>query len=367
MAKVLSRTFQPNIFMDFDNGKLFSNKIAESLSLFDLQSGEEPKSSPTGQYVYAYNGEKRMYEKTPYICPRCVIGLGVNESNNIKVDMADVVLFKPNGAYYYKTGEWWPSNNKEPLKEAGPLFMQGDVTPLEEVGYRPSLISMPQHGIISHGDVVFSQRDNANRIDGELFTVVVTPNVDFMREILDKQKESVIRRGGVMLCSDKRRLNPSSYVYSDGAVEYKPTDDYSSDDINYKFKVGQRFVEFIFVGVGSMIRLRSVVENVGQNDEVAYWVVENNHEFTEASDSISVHLDLECYYDADVNEIVKDFITYDYEGIIYSSIGIKDAISHLPSSYRWIDINYYISDDDTKDWRDRIIDMNTYSDYNIAI
>ena len=84
----LSGVYQPSVFFDFGEGKLFSNKFAESLRPFPLMSGK----TDNGQPIYSYNDNSGRYEKTDRICPRCVAGIGNNESNNIKVDMANVVL-----------------------------------------------------------------------------------------------------------------------------------------------------------------------------------------------------------------------------------------------------------------------------------
>lgn len=318
----LSGSFQPSIFFDFGEGKLFSNKFAESLRPFPLMSGKELKNGVvSGQYIYALKNGR--YEKTDRICPRCIVGLGGNESNNIKVDVTKVVL----------------------LKDEGPLFLKDSVEPEVEVGYRPSVICMPQYAPITHNGVVYGEADPIKPIDGELFTVVVEPNYDITYDLQNNPNEEFIRKGSVLLCADKRRFKAEAYNSYSFVQEEE-----------YKFKIGDEYCDFISLGVGSIIKIRSVVDDV-DGKEIVCWIVENHKAFT----PLPAYLlfDVECYYDEERDEIVDDHTSVEYEGIIYANRYIAEANA---SNGSFVDMNFVLSDDKTKDWRDRVIDMHGYED-----
>lgn len=328
----LSGSFQPSIFFDFGEGKLFSNKFAESLRPFPFMSGK----TDNGQPIYSYNDNSGRYEKTDRICPRCVAGIGNNESNNIKVDMANVVL----------------------LGDEGILFNRGDVEPMIEVGYRPSVIAMPQHAPISHNGVVYGAADPILPVDGELFSMVVEPNIDLMFDI-DNTKYTtheyitgLIRKSSVLLCADRRRFKAEAY----NSYEYSP-EDVELDEIKYKFKVGDEYCDFISLGVGSIIKMRCVVDG----DDV-YWVVENHNAFEPLS--AVVNIGVNRYYDEGSGEMVSDYNYYQYEGMVYASRYICDAQRKITEvGAKFVEYSFDLSDNSDYDWRDRVIDLSCYEDY----
>lgn len=328
----LSGSFQPSIFFDFGEGKLFSNKFADSLRPFPLLSGK----TDNGQPIYSYNDNSGRYEETDRICPRCVAGIGNNESNNIKVDMGNVVL----------------------LGDEGILFNRSDVEPMTNTGYRPSVIAMPQYAPIVHDGVVYGEADVITPVDGELFTIVVEPNIDLMHEIEDPRYTTyeyitgLIRRSSVLLCADRRRFKAEAY----NSIEFSPEDG-EQDDMKYKFKIGDEYCDFISLGVGSIIKMRCVVE-----EDIVYWVVENHNVFQ----PLGVHLvvNVNKYYNEDDKVMEYDTNYYEYEGVVYASRYICDAQRKITEvGARYVEYSFELSNNDSYDWRDRVIDMWGYDDY----
>lgn len=325
----LSGEYQPSIFFDFGEGKLFSNKFAESLRPFPLMSGKTDNGQPI------YEMKDGRYEMTDSICPRCIASIGGNESNNIKVDMGNVVL----------------------LGDEGILFNRSDVEPMIEVGYRPSVIAMPQYAPIAHDGVVYGEADAITPVDGELFTIVVEPNIDLMHEIEDPRNTTqdyiakLIRRSSVLLCADRRRFKAEAY----NSIEFSPEDG-EQDDMKYKFKIGDEYCDFISLGVGSIIKMRCVVE-----EDIVYWVVENHNVFQ----PLGVHLvvNVNKYYNEDDKVMEYDTNYYEYEGEVYASRYVCEANNKITETPRYVELVYELSDDDSKDWRDRVIDMWGYDDY----
>lgn len=326
----LSGEFQPSIFLDFGEGMLSSNKFAESLRPFPLMSGK----TDNGQPIYELKNGR--YEMTDRICPRCIASIGGNESNNIKVDMGNVVIFEDEGI----------------------LFNRSDVEPMIEVGYRPSVIAMPQHAPIVHDGVVYGEAGPIAPVDGELFTIVVEPNIDLMYEIDNPRNTSrdyitkLIRRSGVLLCADRRRFKAEAY----NSYEYSP-EDVELDEIKYKFRVGDNYCDFISLGVGSIIKMRCVAEA----DDV-YWIVENHNAFEPLS--AEIYTNVNRYYDEDSGEMVSDYNYYQYEGIVYASRYICEAQKKITEAgARFVEYSFDLSDNIEYDWRDRVIDVTCYEDY----
>lgn len=325
----LSGEYQPSIFFDFGEGKLFSNKFAESLRPYPLMSGKTDNGQPI------YEMKNGRYEKTDRACPRCIASIGDNESNNIKVDMGNVVI----------------------LEDEGILFNKDDAEPMTNTGYRPSVIAMPQYAPIVHDGVVYGEADPIAPVDGELFTIVVEPNIDLMHEIEDPRYTTqdyiagLIRRSSVLLCADRRRFKAEAY----NSIEFSPEDG-EQDDMKYKFKVGDEYCDFISLGVGSIIKMRCVVE-----EDLVYWIVENHNVF----EPLGVHLvvNVNKYYNEDDKVMEYDTNYYEYEGVVYASRYVCEANNKITETPRYVELVYELSDDDSKDWRDRVIDIWGYDDY----
>lgn len=338
----LSGEFQPSLFMDFGEGKLFSNKFAESLRPFPMMSGKtinEGETQPNGQYLYTKDGTK-----TDNICPRCAMSIGGGESNNVKVDMSRLVF----------------------LRDDGILFYRDDAEPLTNIGYRPSVICMPQYYPISHNGVVYSPVDKIRPVDGELYTIVVQPTPYLISELQSPKATDwvtitgLIRRTSVLLCADRRRFIAGAY----NSVEYCPEDNYQDIDTKCKFKLGDEFCDFISLGVGSIIKMRCVVDVEvidGKDVEMIYWVVENHNVFEPLAVNLSV--DVENYYDENTGRIEYEYNTYVYDGTLYASRHVVDVQRKISGTPKYVDLKYWLSDNLSYDWRDRVIDAYGYDDY----
>lgn len=333
----LSGTFQPNVVFDFGEGKIFSNKFAESLRPFSLTTGTEKVDDEiTGEYVYEYVGGS--FVKTDEVCPRCAMNIGGRESNNIKVKLGKHIILEEG--------------------KGVKLMTHGGIE--EDVAYRPSVICMPQYAPITRNNNVYPS-DGVRPIDGELYTVVVEPDLYVLQEIYkpnwyENKMDVLFRRASVLLCADKRRFKTESYNIE--SETYCPEGDYIEDsgnpkydedernEIRFKFKVGSEYCDFIYLGVGSMVKLRSVVEIDEDNRTNVYWVVENRHVLTP--------LDCTIYIETEIGE---EFFQFEISPKVYGS-----RILSFGDLKGEGDFHYRLSDDTDKDWRDRVIDYYAYDD-----
>jgi hypothetical protein len=274
------------------------------------------------------------------------MGVGGNESNNIKVDLlqssyvsdGELVKIEDSGIYWDKYG-WYEGEE------------------LSKCAYKPSIIAMPQYSPIVRDGVVYDA-DKVRYSDGEAYTIVVEPN-NAMRHFLENPDEldsgnveAIIRRSSIILFADKRRLKVESY---DENGYYSP--DSLSAEHRSMFKIGDTFCDCICLGVGSILRLRTVVETMDDGFECVHWEVENKHSFYENS---KFTLLLSCY-----NEEEDDFVTFnDNSNLIsvFASRNINEAIDNYLEGYS-VELAYIVSTDTRKDWRDRIID--DYVSYDI--
>lgn len=321
----LSGTFQPNVVFDFGEGKIFSNKFAESLRPFSLTTGTEKVDGEiTGEYVHEDVGGS--FVKTDEVCPRCAMNIGGRESNNIKVKLGKHIILEEGKGVKFMT--------------------HGNIE--ESVAYRPSVICMPQYAPITRNDNVYPS-DGVRPIDGELYTVVVEPDLYVLQEIynpdwFENNMDVLSRRASILLCADKRRLKIESYDMDSGV--YCPEgDDYDANednDLRFRFKVGDSFCDFIYLGVGSMVKLRSVVDGTD-----VYWVVDNRHVLTPLTCEIHIETD-----DSNGDNIWTQISPKVYGSRILSSDSFDG----------WREYQYRLSNDTTKDWRDRIIDAYAYDD-----
>ena len=341
-SKHLSKEFQPSVFFDFGEGKIMSNKFAESLRPFCLTTGEELKAEEvSGQYLYFVDATLDQFVVTDEVCPRSAMNIGGNESNNIKVNVANVRVLKEGSGVKFLVG--------------------GDIE--TELAYRPSVIAMPQYATIVRDDTEYNS-DNIKPVDGELYTIVVEPDIDTMSELYYPRHQelndvtfnsyirSLIRRSTVLLCADKRFFKWESY---DEYGNYYPEHSYDSDiDTRFKFKMGDIYCDFIYMGVGSIIKLRSVVEKElidGVEMTNVYWIVENHPCF--------VPIDHEIYVESGPAD---DVILSRIEPKVCGSRIVADALSNMRNGYRNVEYHYRLSDDTKKDWRDRVIDLYAYDD-----
>lgn len=338
----LSRKFQPSVFFNFGEGEIFSNKFAESLRPFSLSTAEGLNGDGTRSFenVYRYDYQNHNYIETDRKCPRCAMGVGGNESNNIKVDLLQ--------SSYVSDGELVK------IEDRGIYWDSWEET---ECVYKPSIIAMPQYApIVRNGE--FYGADNVRYLDGEVCTIVVEPN-NAMRYFLENPNESysgdvasIIRRSSIMLFADKRRLKVESY---DEDGNYAP--DSLSIEGNNMFKVGDSFCDCLCLGVGSIVKLRTVVDTIDGEDYV-YWEVENHHSFHENN---RFFLTLLCY------KIEEDGFVMFNDGVIstFVSSNINETINNHFGVGDEVELAYIVSTDTRKDWRDRIIDSYSYNDIQI--
>lgn len=335
----LSGKFQPSVFFNFGEGEVFSNKFAESLRPFSLHTAEgmngDGKRSFENVYQYDYNNHN--YIKTDRKCPRCALEIGGNESNNIKVDLlklsyvsdGELVKIEDRGIYWDSYG--WVGNEED-----------------SKCAYKPSIIAMPQYAPIVRDGIIYDA-DYARYSDGEVFTIVVEPNNPMSHFLSNPRRTSsdyisaLIRRSSIILFADKRRLKTESYD-EDG---YYAPDSYETEG-RYKFKIGDSLCDCLCLGVGSMVKLRTVVDTIDDEDYV-YWEVENHHSFHENN---RFFLNLLCY------KIEEDGFGMFNDGVIstFVSSNINETINNHFGVGDEVELAYIVSTDTRKDWRDRIID-----------
>lgn len=336
----LSGEFQPNVYFDFGQGKIFSNRWAHGYVPFDTMGwkkteGEKPL------YAYAENEDGSVYN-TGIECPSTLMCVDPNGGRNIKVDIFNgvclgeydmVLLSKYNSRfeYLYQKEEWtdeeyeefyrlykeiflfdWDSDagylltspginygTKEPRSVDDLLVYtesdsNDDLKWKHAVVIRPQAICMPQLRPVVQ---IFTEEDGGEVSFGEVtkveecdtYTITILPN-PFQLLCQDEISNTVL------FFSDKRRLMAESYLgklpneHPDRIFDsFRPDKriDYSDDRDNVdnyygRFKIGNEFADLILLHTGTMITVKaeySSVEIDGVEQEVVYWNVENHNSF----------------------------------------------------------------------------------------
>lgn len=315
----LSGEFQPNIFLDFGRGKIFSNRWAHGNIPYDTMGwkkteGEKPL------YVYAENEDGSVYN-TGIECPSTLMCVDPNGGRNIKVDIFNgvclsdydmVLLSKYNLRFEYleQKEEWtdeeaeeyyrlykeiflfdWDSDTgflhpkpginyytKEPSSVDDLLRYQasGDNSDLKwekAVVIRPQAICMPQLRPVVQifteedgGEVSFGEVTKVE--EGDTYTITILPN-PFKLLCQDEISNTVL------FFSDKRRLMVESYLGKlpnehpdrtfdsfrpDKRINYIDDNGYKVDNVdNYygRFKIGNEFADLILLHTGTMITVKA--------------------------------------------------------------------------------------------------------------
>lgn len=278
----LTGEFQPNIHLDFGQGKAFSNKWAQGFTDFAFY----PKEEDDALYVYAEDESGNLYN-TEYKCPRFVMCIDSKKTWNIKVDAGKMISIDTdedieNGGIYDNNKDEYIAN----LKNAGVNYYSKNPKVVDDlyqdITFSPSLVIMPQVRPTKKGGKNYGSVEKVS--DGDLYTISVLP-----------------KGGRIILCSDKRMFMQESYYelkngqYKFNGYRFTPDEDtiyYDSngnkvenvDDYSAKFKVNGRFVSTLYLCTGAIVCLRTVVDtfNIGGVDtEVVYWEIDNNISLSE--------------------------------------------------------------------------------------
>lgn len=81
----LSGKFQPNVYLDFGQGKIFGNRWAHGYIPFDTVGWEKTEGEPL--YVYAENENGSSLYNTGIECPSTLMCIDPNGEKNIKIDV----------------------------------------------------------------------------------------------------------------------------------------------------------------------------------------------------------------------------------------------------------------------------------------
>lgn len=372
----LSGEFQPNVFLDFLDGKAYSNRWAEGLQEFNPQSGEVG-TPPKGLYIYAKD-DSGIYNRTDFICPRCVMCMDSTSSNNIKVDTRKITAFYDDVIFDEDSDEVIAE-----LNGSGPRFYFREDGLLEDmiltrVTYRPAIICMPKVRNINRRVLGVDYITEPVKIsDSEHYTIVVKPSKKVSNHLelsVDSSNyeyiQSALVRGFVLLCADWRILSPKSYYVEDDGNAYLSEYGYAPDDnVDYekeehvdkyssKFKINGEFVDAIILSVGSIVRLQSVVDNIiidGVETEVTYWTIENSDVFQKVDTYITLLMSSEFNGNSDYEQVQDRF------GELYASKQIYDIYEKTGER---LELEITIDDTLNKEFEDCVVVEDFYGAYN---
>lgn len=274
----LSGEFQPNVYFDFGQGKIFCNRWAQGF----VHPPFYPQEADNPLYVYAEDDNGNLYN-TGYICPRCASCIDPEVSANVKVDITRNFVSidtYPNPEY----GGIWDNYTGEyiaNLRNAGINYFSKSPKSvddlLEDTTIRPTIVFMPLVRDIVKNTVSYAKVDKVD--EGDLFTVAVLPCADG-----EPSKNDFL-----ILCADKRLFIPQSYktdgefkrifIPDENVMYYENNEKVENvDDYSCKFRVNGKFVNFLYLSAGSMVCLRTVVDTFnirGVDTKVTYWEVDN--------------------------------------------------------------------------------------------
>lgn len=268
MSIKLTNEFLPSVYIDFGEGKLFSNKIAEYFHRFDMWAGNE--------YMYASNDDGETFYSTedtptPIKFPRVAMSISRSTGNNIKVNQTDEVMFYDDGYEVLHEGELI----KEIYDVSYPslLFYEGETLADQMQGgmmCSPALICMPQYASIIHDGQVVSEGEKTIG-EGERFNILVEAS----KHIKHNYNE------GVYVVADQRRFIQSSYRMVDNQMKYAPKDDETIDEC--VFLIGGKECDAIFLTYGSFLKLRTDIV-----DGKVLFIVENASAYKESEAEVGV-------------------------------------------------------------------------------
>ena len=349
----LTGAFLPSVHLDFGQGKVFSNKIAESFQEFDFEGKE---------YMYASNDDGDTYTITDIKCPRSAMGIDAATSNNVKVDISDVAICDRLGIIITHGDN--VVIERDDIQYPSPLFYEGEtvdnmVYP-SSIVYRPALVCMPQYAPISHDGVIINEGVKP-LCDGERFTIIVKANKTINNNLarwIDGDsngwvKDDSFRRSGVLVVADQRRFIQSSYRLTDDEVVYAPEG--NTEPSNCLFVVGGKYCDAIFLSTGSILKIRA---NVNNGDVLFY--VENSSVFKELDSVVSVYH--RQYFDGvGISKLGNDYgspIELVYASKILSDIQTQGNRGRLFMSFM-------LSDLDKEHWEDGLVVDELKYDYSI--
>lgn len=347
----LSGEFQPNVYLDFGQGKIFSNRWAHGYVPFDIM-GWKKTDNENPLYVYAENENGSLYN-TGIECPSTLMCIDPNGERNIKIDIFKGVelidsnyvvrLEKYNQRYEYLSyiaEDITDEEFDELLKLEGeicsfhfdeenlydPIYINAGVdyynkppkpgeqlkyeefkhswgTSYEPVVIRPQAICMPMLRPIIVDGKEYGSVTTVN--DGDTFTITVLPNK--FQYFCESKKSNT-----VLLFSDKRYLMGESYHKSYNSKYIHPyfTPDenvnYDEDNIdNYygKFKINGEYVGLILLQTGTTITLKAEhtkIEINGVDTDVVYWKIENPQAFQEFQKPYDISLRFQIEFSGEV-------------------------------------------------------------------
>lgn len=338
MSKKLSHIFRPNVFLDFGEGKIFSNKFAEGFA-------PPPRK---GNQIWMQKESGEEFEPIDAYVPCVGVELGGDNPNNIKINIQDTFEVWPYGEIVHRHNE--EDNELFDRDIRMPIYLKEDGS---QVGapnaprIRTCIVAMPQLGDVSHDGVVYSK---GNKIaNGERFSVAVG-GFGF-----DRGTSGYVYNIGdmaVLLCADPRRFQPKAYVYGRDTSKFEygedeyfypewegffPTDEdennkyYKTRDPHYYFLVDGHKTEFIWLALGSFIQLKTVIEIDDETgEEITYWEVEGNKQMvpvaTKNDDETVSYIKGHVYVEADFYGYINRKDEYNTALRINSFAGI-DALA----------------------------------------
>lgn len=352
MSKKLSNIFQPNVFMDFGEGKIFSNKFAEGFA-------PPPRK---GNQIWMQKESGEGYEPIDAGVPCVGVELGGDNPNNIKLNIQDIY-----GVYQYGKIVHWHNEamNEEfdrPIKM--PIYMKSEDSPIgpdTATNMRTCIVAMPQLGDVSHDGIVYSKGKKV--VNGERFSVAVG---GFGYDRGTSKYVSDIGDMAVLLCADPRRFQPKAYIdgfktdigYISG---FYPTDaeindeNYDPKTPHYYFMFDGHKTEYIWLALGSFIQLNTVIEVDDETgNEVTYWEVEDNHEMIPmsfdkgAKGKIAFDLKLHMIHGEDnvgpTHEYDLDFSE------TYMDLPYQTRAKDFGDEWAWMSFNKYHTDGKPWQW-----------------
>ena len=331
MSKKLSRIFQPNVFLDFGEGKIFSNKFAEGFA-------PPPKSGENQLYIKNDEGKYEPYfgfydQEIDFnfdgFVPSVGVELGGDNTNNLRLNIQDVIkLYGGAQIIFHHMG--YSINFDEKGKIGLPVLQKenGDVVVYasNEPNMRTWIVTMPQVGEVSHNGIIYSKGNEV--VDGERFSVAIG---GFGFDKVERGYIYDIRDMSVLLCADPRRFQPKAYVNGRDISKFEygedeafspewsgffPTDEdmnnkyYKTEDPHYYFMVNGQKTEYIWLALGSFIQMKTVVEVDDVGNKQVYWEVENNKGMVPMNTLSKGIITTESYLDGAINLMDKDRVDY---------------------------------------------------------
>lgn len=343
----LSGEFQPNVYLDFGQGKIFSNRWAHGYVPFDTM-GWKKTDNEKPLYVYAENDDGSLYN-TGIECPSTLMCLDPNGNRSIKVDIFKGIELNAFGEiirldkyslrfeYLSQKDVWTDEEENEYLRLYDEIFTTKTDYETDDGAYlepiyknpgvnyktkepeegkdllkyersdandalryekavviRPQALCMPMIRPVcqTYGDgedkieVFFGTVTDVD--EGDTYTITVLPN-KFALFCEDEISNTVL------LFADRRRLMAESYLGkgADRIISgYTPDKriDYSKDNVdNYsgRFKINGEFADLILLHTGTTITLKAVHDHVtiaGEEKDIVYWNVENRNAFKKFSE-----------------------------------------------------------------------------------